>query len=297
MLLRIYDDLKREYVSGSPPKRVVSLVPSETYNVAAIGAGGALVGRTDYCELPVPLVEKLPSVGGTKNPDVEAIIALDPDLVLANKEENRRQDLERLAEAKLRVFVSFPCTFQSGVAHLARLARIFRVEREPSVRALIAEGYAAAQSLAQSGGARPKVFCPIWLEPLMTINGATHVSSMIELVGAENAFRDRDRRYPLARDLDPAAERDAREPEERDTRYPRITMAEVAQRAPDAVWLPDEPYAFDEEHRALFQELDCPASRQGRIDLVSGKDLTWPGARAIEAVARLRELADKITPG
>src|SRR6516225_8782084 len=123
-MLKVRDDRGRELLFGAAPKRVVSLVPSDTLNVAALGCAGALVGRTDYCELPEDVVAKLPSVGGTKNPRIDDIVALEPDLVLANQEENSRGDLEELAQRGVRVYVAFPRRVVDGLGHLAKLARI-----------------------------------------------------------------------------------------------------------------------------------------------------------------------------
>src|SRR5580698_2255351 len=106
-VVRVADDRKRVLEFSGPPKRVVSLVPSDTLNVAALGCESALVGKTDYCELPADVVAALPSVGGTKNPRVEDIVRLEPDLVLANQEENTRGDLEALAQRGVRVYVAF----------------------------------------------------------------------------------------------------------------------------------------------------------------------------------------------
>src|SRR5690242_12904439 len=126
----VFDDRKRELVFASAPKRVVSLVPSDTFTLCAIGCASALVGRTDYCELPADVVAKLPSVGGTKNPKVDAICDLSPDLVIANQEENTKHDLELLVQRGVKVLVAFPKRAADGLAHLARLARIFRVEAD-----------------------------------------------------------------------------------------------------------------------------------------------------------------------
>src|SRR5215469_13457956 len=136
-ILRIHDDRGRALDFGAPPKRVVSLVPSDTLNVAALGCAPALVGRTDWCELPEDVVARLPSVGGTKNPRVDAVCALAPDLVLANQEENTRGDLEKLAQRGVRVYVAFPKRVADGLAHLAKLARIFGVASDPAVKDLL----------------------------------------------------------------------------------------------------------------------------------------------------------------
>ena len=108
MLVRVRDDRSRELVFGSTPKRVVSLVPSDTLTLCALGCAAALVGRTDYCVLPEDVVSKIPSIGGTKNPRLESILDLSPDLVIANQEENSRKDLENLAAHGVRVYVCFP---------------------------------------------------------------------------------------------------------------------------------------------------------------------------------------------
>lgn len=293
-LLRIQDDRKRELTFGVAPKRVVSLVPSDTYNVAALGCGASLVGRTDYCELPAEIVSALPSIGGTKNPKVDAILALEPDLILANQEENSRSDLEALAQAGIKLFIAFPKRAADGVAHLARLARIFRVDGEPHVRALLRRGYAEIREAEVArASARPvPTFCPIWMKPLMTINGDTFISNVLELAGATNVFADRERRYPLAADLGRAAPLPGDATAGRDTRYPRITLEEVAERAPELILLPDEPHPFTEEDAAVFRGQDTPAAKHDLVLKTSGKDLCWYGARTIEGLPRVRALLD-----
>jgi len=101
------DALGREHEFAAPPRRIVSLVPSWTEALFALGAGDSVVGVTEYCVHPADRVARLARVGGTKNPDTRAIAALRPDLVLANREENRQRDVERLEAAGLRVFVTY----------------------------------------------------------------------------------------------------------------------------------------------------------------------------------------------
>ncbi len=291
MLIRVVDDMKRDLTFGAPPKRVVSLVPSDTYSVAELGCGSALVGRTDYCELPAD-VKKLPSVGGTKNPKLEAILDLEPDLVIANQEENTKKDLETLAQRGVRVLVAFPKRAADGIAHLARLARIFRVEGDPKVRELLRRGYHEIRIAEEARKATTplRTFCPIWMKPLMTIHGATFISDILDLAGAANVFADRERRYPLAADVGGAVPLPAEEIAGRDTRYPRVTLEEVAARAPELVLLPDEPHPFSEEDAAVFRGLDIPAAKRNAVVRTEGKDLCWYGARTVEGLPRLREL-------
>ncbi|MBX3206979.1 MAG: ABC transporter substrate-binding protein [Labilithrix sp.] len=294
-MIRVDDDMKRTLTFGAAPKRVVSLVPSDTFTVAAIGCGGALVGRTDYCELPEDVVQRVPSVGGTKNPKLEAILDLAPDLVIANQEENTKKDLEALAQKGVRVLVAFPKRAADGVAHLARLARVFHVGGDPAVRDLIRRGYAAIREAEEARKTRPplRTFCPIWMKPLMTIHGATFISDVLDLAGAQNVFADRERRYPLAADVGTAPALPPEEVAGRDTRYPRVTLEEVVLRQPELVLLPDEPHPFSEEDAEVFRALDIPAARRGAVVRTGGKDLCWYGARTVTGLANVRALVDR----
>lgn len=291
-MFQLRDELDRAFTFGRAPQRVVCLVPSDTFNVAAIGCAGALVGRTDYCELPADVVAGLPSVGGTKNPSVDAICDLSPDLVIANKEENTRSDLEKLIARGVKVFVVFPKRAADGLAHLARLARIFHVDRDPAVRELFKRGYEAIREAedARSKQVPLRTFCPIWMDPLMTIHGDTFISDLLDLAGAQNVFVDRQRRYPLAADLGKAAPLAPEKVADRDTRYPRVTLEEVTLRAPELVLLPDEPHPFTEEDANVFRALAIPAAERDAVVRTGGKDLCWYGAQTIEGLPRVRAL-------
>ena len=270
---RATDDLGRTIALAGPPRRVVSLVPSDTHSVIALGALDRLVGRTTYCDSPE--AQPIATVGGTKDVDVEAVLALAPDLVIANQEENTRSALEALAP-RVPVLVSLPRRVEQGIAHLARLARLLGVaDREPA-RSLIRRGYA----LHGAASARPRAFVPIWMDPLMTFNADTFGSDVLAQVGIGNAFGDRLRLYPLAADLGKTAPRDAAG---RDVRYPRVTLDEVAARTPDLVILPDEPHAFTPADEAVLRAA-LPGVRVVRI---CGKDLFWYGAWTIDALDRL----------
>jgi len=294
---RVVDDRKRVLEVSGPLSRVVSLVPSDTFSVAALGCASALVGRTDYCDLPADVVAPVPSVGGTKNPRLDDIVGLEPDLVLANQEENTRADLEALAARGVRIYVAFPRRVADGLAHLARLARLFGVEAGPATRQLLKRGYdelwAADRALGQAPAVR--TFCPIWMEPLMTIHGDTFISDMLDLAGASNVFADRPRRYPLAADLGRAAPLPSEKIAGRDVRYPRVTLEEVIARAPELVLLPDEPHPFTDADAEVFRSLAIPAAGRGAIVPLCGKDLCWYGAWSIEGIARVRAVVARFT--
>ncbi|HET7501706.1 MAG TPA: helical backbone metal receptor [Kofleriaceae bacterium] len=280
-ILSLTDDLGRKLTFGRPPARVVSLVPSDTHSVIALGARDRLVGRTTWCD--VPEAKDVPTVGGTKDVDTSAVLALEPDLVIANQEENTRAALEALAQ-RVPVLVSLPRRVDQAIAHLARLARILGVaEREPA-RGLVRRGYALAGAAGPAGRSPggPSAFVPIWMDPLMTINADTFGSDVLAWVGIGNAFGDRLRLYPLAADLGKTAPRDAAG---RDVRYPRVTFDEVRARRPDLVILPDEPHAFTADDEAAIAE----ALPGVRIVRVNGRDLFWYGAWTIDALGRLAE--------
>lgn len=285
--VKVRDDMGRELILSAPPRRIVSLVPSDTYTVCAIGAGDRLVGRTSYCVLPVE-VAGVPVVGGTKDADPDAVAALAPDLVIANQEENARAPLEEMARRGLPIFVSFVRRVAEGIGHMARLARMLGLAREPAAEELARQAYKLLRADDAIAPSLPRAFVPIWKEPLMTFHQDTYASDLLLQAGCANAFADRERRYPLAADLGRRSPIPADRLGDRDTRYPRVTVAEVEERAPDLVLLPDEPHEFTEADRAWFGQLAIPAARRGAIALADGKDLFWYGARAVEALPRLR---------
>ncbi|MCU0682444.1 MAG: helical backbone metal receptor [Polyangiaceae bacterium] len=292
---RIHDDLGHQFFFPRPPARVVSLVPSETYSLARLGALDRLVGRTDFCVEPAGALDGVPSVGGTKSARVDDVLDARPDLVLANQEENTRSQIEAISQAGVPVFVSFPRRVAEGFSHLARLGQLLGLVGDEPTKALIREAYEALREAEGKRAARPplRAFVPIWMDPLMTVNGETYISDTLDLVGAVNVFADRPRRYPLAADLGRGPELSPDRVAGRDTRYPRVPTSEVADRAPRLVLLPDEPHAFTEADAATLRQAGVPAEG-GRTAFCSGKDLCWPGAWAIEGIRTLGRLVDSL---
>ena len=277
------------------PQRVVSLVPSMTESLFDLGAGEALVGVTEYCRPPDHAAPRLAVVGGTKSVDVEAVIALKPEVVLANKEENTREVVEALEAAGLKVWVTFPRSVDEAVQVLWAVVRVFRLTQAQAKVQTLEMTMAWTARAAAAEGALP-TFVPIWEGETaggerwwMTINRGTYVHDLLAICGGGNVFADRDRRYPLAADVEGAP------PEEqagRDTRYPRVTRQEVVERAPELILLPSEPYAFDETDALRMAETlrGTPAADQGRIHTVDGSLLTWHGTRLGRALTELPAL-------
>jgi ABC-type Fe3+-hydroxamate transport system substrate-binding protein len=236
------DDLGTAY-TGAPPRRVVSLVPSLTEAIAATDAG-LLVGATDWCIHPEGL--DVVRVGGTKWPALDRVRDLAPDLVVANAEENREEDVAALRAAGIPVWVTAPATVDEALGSLDRLCGVLD-RPDPSWLKNVHEVWADPPRLTAV-----TAVVPIWRRPWMVLGRDTFAGDVLARLGVRNVFADHPDRYPrLAKD-DPSAV------------------------AADLVVLPDEPYAFTPD--------DGPeAWPQCRPVFVSGRHLTWYGPSLAEA--------------
>ncbi len=246
--------------------RLVCLVPSLTETLAAFELLPRLVGRTRYCTEPADSINGVEAVGGTKNPDIERIIELAPDLVVMNAEENRLEDYQVLAGAGISVHVTHPRTVCDAAAMLGELGRV--TGADAAGRSL---ERACMDALAEVGEAvrqrsRRRVFCPIWRNPWMTFHRGTYVGDVLSVVGLDNVFGD---------------------PPEDSADFFAVELAEVAARRADLVLLPDEPYVFGAEHAEELASQSIGASRV----LIDGKDLSWYGPRIPSALRRLAAIA------
>jgi ABC-type Fe3+-hydroxamate transport system substrate-binding protein len=243
-----------------PARRIVSLVPSTTELLCALGLADALVGVTVYCVEPREVVRTKTRVGGEKDPDLEVIRRLAPDLVVANIEEDTREHVEALRDAGFRVWLGYPRSVADSLAMIRELGEV--TGAGAAAAALLAELTPLhAEVRARLAGRRPTpVFYPIWRDPWMTIGRDTYIHDLLATCGGANVFGDRER-------------------------YPAITLAEAAARGPEVVLLPDEPFRFRRAHlRELEAFGDMPAVRAGRLHLVDGKRFSWHGPRLAEAL-------------
>ena len=247
-----------------PPRRIVSLVPSTTETLCRLGLADALVGVTVYCVEPSDVVRTKHRVGGEKNPDLDAIRALEPDLVVANVEENVREHIETLRAWSIPVWVTYPRTVEGSLAMIRELGEV--TGARAAAAAILAEIEPLLAAVRAAVVARPPVpvFYPIWREPYMTINRDTYIHDLLAACGADNVFGERAERYPT------------------------ITLAEMAARRPEVIVLPDEPFRFRRIHLRDFEPFgDVPAVRSGRVHLVDGKPFSWHGPRVAEALRSL----------
>lgn len=286
-----------DFVLNQPPRRVVSLVPSLTESLFDMGLGQALVGVTDYCIYPAEPLKGLAWVGGPKNPRILDILALNPDLVLANQEENTPQVVRALDQAGVQVWVSFPKTVREAMQVLHSLAGVF-MSQPAALRLDTLDRAVEMLELSRNDQASIRYFCPIWRSATgkgqdwwMTFNKHTYTSDLLYWLGGENVFAQRARRYPLEADL---GNTQAEEQEKRDTRYPRVSADEIRAANPDLIFLPSEPFQFTEEHRREVMDLlhEVEAVRKGKVHLVDGSLVTWHGTRLAKAISQLRPLMD-----
>jgi ABC-type Fe3+-hydroxamate transport system substrate-binding protein len=237
-----------------PPvvRRVVSLVPSLTETVAAC-APGLLVGATNWCTHPADLA--VSRIGGTKNPDIAKIVALQPDVVLANEEENRLPDLDALRSAGQAVWVTRIRDLPEAFTSLRRMITL--ACRQPKPAWLDAAQQAWQDPAAASRADGVAAVVPIWRRPWMVLGGDTFAGDLLARLGISNLYASHE------------------------DRYPRIGIAELRSAGADLVVLPDEPYRFTAS--------DGPEAFPGsRTALVSGRHLTWYGPSLTEAPAVLR---------
>ena len=244
----LHDDLGHPLSLTGPPQRVVSLVPSLT-EALAVTVPGRLVGATDWCTHPAGL--DVPRVRGTKNPNRAAITALRPDLVVANREENRRHDVERLRAAGIPVWVTEIETVDAALRSLRRLFTDVLSVPEPGWLQSAASQWSGSPALPQL-----RTIVPIWRDPWMAVGARTFTGDILTRLGLEHAF--------------------ASSPD----RYPRLELADLTATEAELVILPDEPYRFTAS--------DGPEAFPGMaVALVPGRSLTWYGPSLTTARAEL----------
>jgi ABC-type Fe3+-hydroxamate transport system substrate-binding protein len=266
-----------------------------TASLLDLGLGDRVVGITDYCPQPQESETRLPTVGGTRDASVEEILALRPDLVLANQEENDRRTVEALEAAGVAVWVTFPRTVDQAIEILWTLLNLMPSDSLASNKLLLLERSLEWARRSVQDQIPIQVFYPIWMDQhqgapwFMTINADTYAHDVLRICGAHNVFAERTRRYPLEADLGLRQE-DA--PGDRDLRYPRVTVEEVRTLAPALILLPDEPFSFDQDHVELCRQLfrDTPAGQSGNIYIIEGRLVHWHGTMVARAVAELPPL-------
>lgn len=247
----------------SPAARIVSLVPSTTESVCELGAAARLVGCTRYCTEPRSDLAGKVRVGGTKNPSLERIARLRPDLVLGNAEENRPEDLAWL-RARFPVLEQTPCTVVEATQSLRDLAVQLDAQEALQPFLLRIEAQLAAAAVANIDRRPLRAFYAVWPKPWMGVNGSTFVHDVLRIAGATNVCAN-----AVAR-------------------YPEVTPDEVRAAAPEIVLLPDEPWEFKAGDVGAFAQHRLFG--EARLALCSGRDFCWHGTRMADGLGRATAL-------
>jgi ABC-type Fe3+-hydroxamate transport system substrate-binding protein len=257
------DDLGTAVVVPAEVNRVVSLVPSLTESIATT-APGLLVGATDWCTHPVELA--VTRIGGTKNPRLDDIAALQPDVVIANDEENRDPDIAELRARGIAVWVTGPRTVADALTSLDRLLTgCCRLPRP----AWLDEATAVWSTETVEAGPRMSAVVPIWRRPWMVLGSDTFAGDLLSCLDIDNV---------MARSAE---------------RYPKTDLSQLRDYEPDIVLLPDEPYQFGwEDGPEAFADWGIP------VACISGRHLTWYGPSLVDARdVLIDQIAEARLPG
>ena len=238
--------------------RIISLVPSVTETLFELGLDDQIVAVTRWCNRPANKVTNKPKIGGTKNPKLESIVEFKPDLVILDRDENRKEDADDLQRRGIRTFTVFPKTIQDSIELIRNFGEMFSVENHSKIMTEEIEHRLETQRPAHTYAS----LILIWRAPYMTINSDTYVHAASNLFGFRNCFADHQQRYPA------------------------ITPTEIAQINPDVVLFPDEPYPFRKKHIEAFKQEfpDLSATLHNRMLFFDGSYIAWHGFGMLRAL-------------
>ncbi len=268
-------DAVGNHVKCKSYQRIVSLVPSITETLFDFGLEDRIVGVTRYCTQP-PEARRPPRliVGGSKSPNVQRIKDLNPDLIIINKEEQTRKHAQALQRLTT-VFVTYPRTVTDVLVLIRQLSRLLLLEEDPVITKIYQETTHVIQKISQSTSRldeseKPRIFCPIWKNPWMTINHDTFIHDMLTMAGGRNIFHHHAHRYPT------------------------VSLPEILEKHPSLILLPDEPYHFTgndaQELQASFEQDGFPPPT---VQLVNGSYLSWYGSRTRIGLPKIHQLITK----
>jgi ABC-type Fe3+-hydroxamate transport system substrate-binding protein len=240
-----------------PPRRIISVVPSQTELLFDLGLEEEVIGITKFCVHPESWFRNKTRVGGTKKLNIEKIRSLQPDLIIANKEENEQEQIEALAK-EFPIWISDISSIEEALQMIDGIGAI--VNREAKANELIKD-IVTGFELLQRSAVKKRVAYFIWYQPWMAVGGDTFVSDVIQKIGWENALKDQ-------------------------KRYPEISIERLKEYQPDIVLLSSEPFPFKEKHAAEIKA----AMPEAAVLLVDGEMFSWYGSRMLKAVSYFSDL-------
>ncbi len=243
------------------PSSIVCLVPSLTELLLDLGLGEQLAGRTRFCIHPEDLVQRVPIVGGTKNPRIDKIKQINPDLIIASKEENRKEDIEEL-ESTSEILLTDIGSIEDALIAVYEIGE--RCGRAKKAKKMTDEIRAVLDDIPDEPVQTAAYF--IWREPWMTVGSDTYIHSVLKNWNLENVYGTQ-------------------------KRYPKTTLRELKRKNPELILLSSEPYPFKEAHRKEVEEI-CPASR---VLMVDGEWFSWYGSRMLPSFRKLNAFRKAIS--
>ena len=267
-MLTFSDQLGRIIHLHSFPKRIISLVPSQTELLFDLGLRDEVIGITKFCVHPQQWFHKKTRVGGTKNLNIELITSLEPDLIIANNEENTKEQVEGLA-TKYPVWISDVHNLETALQMISSVGELTnKVQRASLIADQIKEGFDQLQTglvrrniTSDEGSNEPQTAYIIWKDPYMTVGSDTFIHDMLKAAGLKNMF-------------------------EHLTRYPEIKIADLQAKNCQLLLLSTEPYPFNQKHVDELQ-IHLPDTK---IILVDGEMFSWYGSRLLKVPGYFRKV-------
>lgn len=261
--MKFTDQLQNTILVNFPPKRIVSLVPSQTELLFDLGLSDEVVGVTKFCIYPKEKFKVTQKVGGTKKVDIQKIRALKPDLIIGNKEENRQEDIELLMQ-EFPVWMSDIYNLEDALDMINRLgALVNRKEEAQKMSNLIKFGFNQLVKSIDKQSLKSVAYF-IWYQPDMLAGKNTFIDEMLIYCGCKNVIHFK--------------------------RYPALTPKDLSELTPELVFLSSEPYSFSEKHIAYFNNIWPHA----KVELVDGEMFSWYGSRLLKSIAYFKELKTKL---
>ncbi len=259
------DQMNREVEVVFPPKRIVSLVPSQTELLYDLGLHDEVVGQTLFCIHPAEMHAVKPRVGGTKKPSIEKILALKPDLIIGNKEENDKETITELAKY-CPVWMSDIQQLDDAVDMIVKIGELVNKETQAKILTqTIATSFARLTPNPQTSTLKHTVYL-IWRSPWMAAGKNTFITDMMSRMGLENVAVNES------------------------SRYPELSDERLKALNPSLILLSSEPYPFKAKHIEELQ-LVCP---QAQVLLVDGELFSWYGSRLLHSAEYFMALAQQI---
>lgn len=258
------DQLGNEITINYPPKRIISLVPSQSELLFDLGLNTEVIGITKFCIHPIEKFASCTKVGGTKKLRLDVIRDLQPDLIIGNKEENTRSEIEQLMQ-EFPVWMSDIETLEDSMKTIEQIGQL--VDRSPEasyLNHLILAGFTDLQALALTKNINKRVAYVIWKDPYLMAGRNTFIDDIMRKIGLTNVI-----------DI---------------PRYPETTFASIADKNCDFVFLSSEPYPFKDKH---IEEIQL-ALPHAKVMLVDGEMFSWYGSRLVKAINYFFHLQDEL---